>query len=462
MKRPAERTTLGPVLAETRRLIAVALPLIGSQLAQATMGFVDTLMLGRYDVAALAASVLGATVFFEVFIIGSGFAIAVMPLVAAALGAGDERQVRRAVRMGIWASVGWAVLMTPVMWHTGALLELLGQDPAHAAGAERYMRIAMWGLAPALVVMALRSLFSGLERTGVILWVTLAAAGLNAFLDWLLIFGRLGLPELGLEGAALASTLAHVASLAALIVIAALGAPTRRLNLWRRLWVPDPAALGEVLRLGAPIGVTLAAETGLFTGSALMMGWLGTVPLAAHGIAIQIASLTFMVHLGLANAATVRAGHAWGARDPARLRRVSLAAAAASGGFALVAMAVMASHPAGLAALFLDPAEAEAPAILSAAAGLVAIAALFQLADGAQVVALGLLRGLHETRGPMIWAIVSYWILGLPAAWALAFPGGLGGAGVWLGLVIGLTAAGLGLTLRLLGRIRAMPAAASG
>jgi MATE family multidrug resistance protein len=296
--------------------------------------------------------------------------------------------------------------------------------------------------------MVLKSTLSALEYARIILGVTLMAAALNGVANWVLIFGRLGFPELGLKGAAWASLLAHSVSLAGFVVYLrrSRAAPVRALAAGG--WGPDWAQLGQVFRLGWPIGITMLAEAGLFAASAIMVGLLGETVLAAHGIAMQLASITFMVHLGLSQVATVRAGQAMGLGDLAGLRRGALVVAGFSASFSAVAISAFTLLPEPLIGLFLSPDDPRAAQILPVGITLLAVAALFQFADGAQVVALGLLRGLQDTRAPMVIAAFTYWCAAAPAGYLLAFRMGYGGPGVWLGLVIGLALAALLLTLR--------------
>ena len=298
--------------AHTRALLKLGLPLVGSLLATFAIGLTDTVMLGWHGVGSLAAATI-ATSFYHMFIIvGSGFAWAVTPMVAQAVELRRGALIRRTTRMGFWLSFGYAVLILPLLFWSEGWLLAIGQDAEVAAGAESYLRIAAWGLFPALAGRVLTSYLSALENTRPILWITLAAVFLNAALNWLLIFGNLGAPELGLRGAAVASFAVHMAMAIALGVFAVREYPTHML--FQRVWKREGYVLGEVFRLGWPISLTNLAETGLFTASAVMMGWLGKVPLAAHGIALQVATATFMVHLGISQAATVRAGRALGGR----------------------------------------------------------------------------------------------------------------------------------------------------
>ena len=437
--------------AHVRAILALGLPLVGSQMAQFAIGMTDTLMLGHYGVEALAAGTLASTVFFVVLLAGSGFAFAVMPMVAEALGRGDALGARRVTRMGLWAAAAYGLALTPPLLAGEALLLAFGQTPQIAALGGGYLRIAAWGLMPALLAFVLRSHLSAHERTRVVLVATLAAVGVNAALNWVLIFGRLGLPELGVRGAAIASVAVQVvlmATLAAHAMRALPGPP-----LLARLWRPDTEVLARVVRLGWPIGLTNLAEVSLFAASAVMMGWLGAVPLAAHGIAIQLAGLAFMVHLGLSQAATVRAGAAFGRGDRPGLARGGRVIVALSGAVAVATAALFVAMPERLVDLFVASDEPQRAAILSAGATLLLVAAAFQIADAAQVMALGLLRGVQDTAVPMGIAALAYWAVGMPVAYGLGFGAHLGGVGVWSGLVAGLGLAAALLMWRFWGHV---------
>jgi MATE family multidrug resistance protein len=425
---------------QVRPILALALPLVGGHLAQFAVGLTDTVMIGWYGVEELAALVLASSYHFTIFIMGSGFAWAVMPMVAAAAGTADDTQVRRVTRMGLWISILFGLAALPLYIWSGPILRALGQDPQVAANAEIYLRIIAIGLIPSLLVSTLRSYFAALGRTQIVLWVMLGSALLNAALNWALIFGNWGAPELGIAGAAIASVAVQIAAILALMAYARTA--TRPYALFQRFWRPDRTAFARVFRLGWPIGLTNLAEVGLFSASAFMMGWVGTTALAAHGIAITLASATFMFHLGLSNAATIRAGRAYGQRDEPELRAGAAAAIALSLVMALLTVAAFVTFPEPLVRLFLDPTEPEAPAIVALGATLLILAGLFQLADGAQVMALGLLRGVQDTKVPMIFAALAYWAAGIPASYLLGFTFGWGAPGIWSGLVLGLVIAG--------------------
>ena len=429
-----------------KSILSLGLPLVGSHVAQFAITLTDGIMLGRYSVEALAAEVLGGTMFFVFFIVGSGFAWDVMPIVASAEARGEHTQVRRVTRMGAWASILFAVAVIPVMFFSEPFFRLLGQEAEVSRDAAIYLSIVGFGTLPALLVMVLKSYLAALERTQVVLWVTLAAVGMNIMVNYSLIYGNWGAPEMGLRGAAIASLVVTTASLLALMVYVAKATPEH--TLFTRFWRPDWEAFGQVFRLGWPIGLTNLAEVGLFAAATMMMGWLGKVPLAAHGIAMQAASLMFMVHLGLSNAATVRAGHAFGRQDRQDLVDGAKVVLGLSGAFALLTMLAFLLVPEWMITLFLNPDEPERAAVIAVGVGLLAAAAMFQLMDAAQVMALGLLRGVQDTRAPMIIAAVSYWIVGIPVSYTLGFTLGWGGIGIWLGLAVGLACAAVLLLLR--------------
>ncbi|AXI50661.1 MULTISPECIES: MATE family efflux transporter [Sulfitobacter] len=434
-----------------RAITVMGLPLVGGHLGQIAIGVSDTVMAGWYSVEALAAVTLASTYFFVLLIFGSGFAWGVMPLVAAFDAEGDEVGLRRATRMGMWLSMGFAVLALPLMIWSRPIMALMGQDQALADMVDGYLFIAAWGIFPALMVMVLKSYLAALERTQVVLWITLLAGVANVLANYAFIFGNWGAPELGVRGAAIASVTSHSVSLVAVVIYVLWKMPQHQMFV--RLWRPDWEMLARVFRLGLPIGFTGLSEVGLFAASAVMMGWLGTVALAAHGIALQLASITFMVHLGISNVATIRAGNAYGRRDPAHLARGAITATVMSALVAVLTIFVFVMWPEPLINLFMQRDEPARDQILVIGVGLLAMASLFQLVDGAQAVALGILRGVQDTTVPMLLAGFSYWIVGMPASYLLGFVFDLEGVGVWLGLVFGLGVAAILLNARFWGSV---------
>jgi MATE family multidrug resistance protein len=431
-----------------RAVLALGLPLVGSHVAQFALHVVDTIMLGWYSVTDLAAGALGATVFFVFFTMGVGYAHAVMPMVATAAASGNDTDVRRVTRMGMWLSLAYAVLILPLFIFASPILGAMGQDPDVARLGGAYLSVVGFGLGPALLAMVIKSYLAALGRTQVVLWITVAAVFVNIGVNWLLIFGNMGFPELGARGAAIASVTVQTLTLLLMLVYAVLLPSLRHYQLLVRFWRPDWAALRQVNALGLPIGLALLAETGLFAASAVMMGWLGKLSLAAHSIAVEITAMFFMVHLGLSNAATVLVGRAKGRGDLVGLKAVARASVILSLIFALATMLIYWVFAEQMVGLFLKPDDPERDLIIPVGVTLLMVAALFQLADAGQAMAMGLLRGIHDTKQPMIIAAVSYWLIGLPASYGLGIVMGLEGVGIWLGLVFGLSAAAIALHWR--------------
>jgi len=433
-------------LRHARAILVLGLPLTGSHLAQFAIQLTDAVMLGWYSVEVLAAQVLGGMFFFTLFIAGSGFAWAVVPMVAAAQASGDETQVRRVTRMSMWASLGFGIAAMPLMIWSEPIFVMLGQQPGTSHLAGQYLQIAGWGLIPALMVMVLKSYLSALERTQVVLWVTVAAVGVNIVINNALIFGNWGFPEMGIRGAAIASLLVIIGSILVLAVYVARALPEHAM--FQRLWRPDWEALRAVFRLGWPISITSLSESGLFAATSLMMGWLGTIQLAAHGIAIQVVSTVFMIHVGLSNATTIRAGQAVGRKDATGLRNGAKVAIIMSASVAAIAVVMFLVLPETLIGLFMRGNEPNREAVIVIGVGLLAAAALFQVVDALQIMALSLLRGMQDTRAPMVVAMISYWLIGIPVSYVLGFIFEMGGVGIWLGLAVGLATAAVLLMWR--------------
>lgn len=434
-----------------RATLALGLPLIGGHLARIAIGIADTVMIGWYGVEPLAALVLGTSLFMLLLLFGSGFGIAVAGQLAMALARGDETQVRRATRMALWLSTILALLVMPVFWWSGPIFDLLGQPPVVAQYAQDFLRIAGFSLFPALWGVVLATYLAALGKPNIAAIITLAGLPLTVFLNWVLIFGNLGAPELGVRGAAIAMLVANCC-MAGLVLLYATWLPqARRFALMRNFWRPDWPDFRAVLRLGLPVGMVLVAEVAMFAGTGVMMGWIGTIELAAHGIALQLTSIPFMVQIGLANAATLRVGQARGRNDRQGMFDASVTVLALSLGMVVVSMAAFILIPRGLMSLYLDPANPESARILAVGTVLMFWAALFQLFDAMQAVMQGFLRGVQDTRVPLYYGLFAYWVVGLPLAYVLAFVAGVGPQGLWIGLMLGLIVASVLLGRRFFG-----------
>lgn len=441
--------------AHARAVTTLGLPLVGGHLAQIAIGVTDTVMLGWYGVDALAAVTLASSYFFVLFLMGAGFAFAVMPMVATFDAEDDEISIRRVTRMGLWLSLAYAVVIMPFMIWSEALLLLMGQTETVAADAQNYLRIAGYGMFPWLVAMVVKSYLAALERTQVVFWIAVLTTLCNGLINYALIFGNWGAPELGIAGAATASLVTQAIGMVGIVAYALYVLPHHQLFV--RFWKADWEMLSRVFRLGVPIGFTGLSETGLFAATAVMMGWLGTVPLAAHGIALQCASITFMLHLGISNVATIRAGNAYGRGDRDHLARGARVVFIMSLITAVLTSVVFLVWPEPLVLVFMQSSEPARDQIVAIGVGLLAMAALFQLVDGAQAIALGLLRGVQDTTVPMFIAAISYWVVGMPCSYIFGFVLGYDGIGVWMGLVLGLACAAILLSARfwrvILGRV---------
>lgn len=441
-------------LSHIRGTLALGIPLVGAQLAQLGIHTTDVIILGQLGAQYLAAIVLAGQFLFTVFIFGTGFSMAVVPMVAQAYGRGDTVNVRRSVRMGLWVAIGYWLLMQPVFLNARSLLILLGQDPDIAAMAGSYVMVAEFGILPGLLFIALRSVVSAINRAAIVLWATVFMLVTNAALAYALVLGHFGLPALGMHGASIVAVVVQIAGLAVLVAYMEWRPETRAFQVFVRFWRPDWPALWEVLRLGFPISVTILAEVTLFTACSLMMGAIGTVELAAHGIALQLASISFMVPLGLGQGATVRIGIAHGRGDYVGIRRAAITAVVIGVFASLVGATLFWTMTQPLAALFLNPSTPDAGQVLAVAGPLIMTAGFFQLFDGQQAIFSSLLRGLKDARVPMILALIAYWPIGFVTAWILAFHFDLGGLGVWFGIVFGLIAASTMLCLRFLNFLR--------
>jgi MATE family multidrug resistance protein len=425
---------------EMSATLRLAWPLILSNLASSAISTTDVLMLGWLGPEPLAAAALTVNLYNLLLFTGVGLSVAISPMIAAAIGrkVGAVRETRRSFRMGLWLVALYGLPATLLLSFSEPIFLLLGQDPALAALAGRYTAIVQWALVPTLLGFVLRNLFTALDRAWVPLVVGIAGVGLNAFLNYALIFGYFGLPRLEIEGAAIATLFTYCVMLVAMALFAVRMPRLRLMHLFGHWWRVDLPRLTELFRLGLPIGLTWTFEVGVFSAAIYLMGLIDTVSVAAHVIALQLAALAFMVPLGLSQAATVRVGYAYGAGDPLWVARAGKVAIASAVAFAGASALVMWLFPRELASLFLDTSRPESAAVLAMAVQFLLIAAVFQLVDGAQVIGAGILRGLHDTRVPMLFAAVGYWGIGIGVGAALAFMTPLAGRGIWIGLALGL------------------------
>lgn len=428
--------------AEFAAMGKLAWPLVLGGLAQMAIHTSDVIILGRYSVDALAASALGLNLMWAFAIFGIGVMTSVAPLVSAERGRARHgvREVRRTVRQGLWAALAVTVPMWLILWHADALFLLLGQELELAHAAARFVRIAMWGIWPFLMFIVLRCFVTALERPLAALIVTGGGVLLNILVCVPLVFGVGTWPGLGLDGAAIANAVANSFLFFGIAAVVLIDRRFRRFRLFGRWWRADWPRFAQLMRLGLPIGVTLALEVTVFNASVFLMGVIGRPSLAAHAVAIQIASLAFQLPFGIAQAATVRVGLAHGAQDSAGVARAGRAAILMGFAVAAALSVAMALAATPLVGLFIDANDASAATAFALAVQFTLVAALFQLGDALQAIGAAVLRGIQDTRWPMLFAAFGYWVIGFGTAWYLAFVGGLAGVGVWLGLAAGLAA----------------------
>lgn len=445
-------------VSELKSTLSLGWPLILTNLAQTILTATDLALIGRLGADSLASAALAASLYHAVMIFCLGLVSAVMPLIASILGARPHavRDVRNTIRHGLWSAVLICIPVWLLLWNADSVLIMMGQHPDVASRSLEFMHTLQWALLPFLGYIVLRSFLNAMESPTWTLAVACTAIAFNALAAWCLIFGNFGFPALGLAGAGLASFCSSLLMFGGLVLVVSRHRRFRRYHLFGHLFDLDFNRLRQLWRLGLPIGATMAFETTIFYAAVVMMGLIGQTALAAHAIAMQIASIGFMVPLGFGQVATIRVGRAYGARDAAGMARAGWSAYALGVGFMVITASLMLFSPKLLIGLFIDIGNPENAEVVRLGIGFLALAALFQLADGAQVVCAGMLRGIHDTRVPMLLAALGYWGIGLPLGAALAFGAGMGGAGVWLGLAAGLGTVALLMTRRWMRREHAI------
>jgi MATE family multidrug resistance protein len=433
-----------PTTVELFALMRLAAPLILTQLAQMAIMTTDVVMLGRLSTHALAAAALGNTVFYFCWLLATGPAQAVSPIIANLIGAHGEKAVRlqagvrRTVRMGLWSSVLTTLPLALILMLAKPILVALGQEPSLAEDAGKFSSMLAIGLPFSIGFQVLRNYATALGRTREGLWVMIASIAWNAGADYALIFGKLGAPKLGIIGGGLATSSSSVFAFLALLTLVLTSPELKRFRILRRARHGRSKPLVELIRLGGPIGVTMLLEAMLFNCMTLLVGTFGASPLAAHQIALNVASFTFMVPLGVAMATTVRVGQFAGAGDLPGARRagyVAMGTGTALAGLSALLM-LFAGRP--IAELYVSGRAPADLAVIGLTTQFLVVAAAFQLADALQVVGNLALRGLKDARAPMIIAAASYWLVGAPLCVGLGVFLGWKGLGVWIGLAVGL------------------------
>jgi len=435
-----------PTRAEMADLLALALPVVVVQVGLMSMGVVDSIMVGHLSATALASVALGNMYFMGLGIFGMGVLMALDPLVAQAVGAGDHSAIARALQRGLVLALGLTLPCGALLLTAQRFLTWIGQPAEVVPNAALFARIMIPSVAPFLGFVVLRQTLQAMGRMRAIVTIIVLANLLNAALDWVLIFGHLGAPAMGVPGSAWATTTSRWAMLAGLLALSWKDLRPHMLPVRPELahWAP----LGRMFGLGLPIGLQYLLEWGVFGTVMLLMGRLGTVAVAAHQIAINVASLTFMVPLGVSAAATVLVGHAVGRGNAQVARRAARAALATGVAFMAVMALLLLVIPVPIAQVY-----SRDLAVITLAATLLPIAGTFQIFDGIQVVSIGILRGLGDTRAPFVIAVLGFWLLGFPVSLWLGFRTSLAAAGLWWGLVVGLVAVAALLLARTRGRL---------
>lgn len=426
------------IFAELRKTISLAWPLVVAQLAVIAINTTDVVMMGWLGPQYLAAGTLTTAIIHPVLLAGLGLLSVVTPLVAQNLASRNYKEVRRTTRQGLWLASLMSLLSIPVLINMEFLIRVLGLDLSIAKLAQNYVDTAIWYLIPIFLFFVLRNLVSAHSDTKMILNITLVAIALNALGNYALMFGNFGFERMELRGAGISTTIVNSFMFFALLLYVLRHPRYKRYYILVRIYKPDWTIFSKILKLGSPVALMIASESGLFSVAAIFIGWLGTYELAGHAVALQITAIAFMIPLGLSHATTIRVGYGYGKRDPFKLALAGWVSIGLAISCMIVTLLIFYIFPEFLIHLFLDPNIAENSQAIGFALSYLLVVTLFQVADGGQVVAAAALRGINDTKVPMYVAIIGYWVIGLPVGYLLGFNFGLRGVGVWLGLAAGL------------------------
>ncbi len=423
---------------EIRPMLRLAAPLAMAELGWMSMGFVDTVMAGRLSAVALGAGSLGSTLFFPIVICGTGLLLGLDTLVAQAFGASDQAACRRTLIQGLCLAAAIAPVAVALLALTIPLLHANGVNPEVMASLAPFLRALLWGIPPLFLSTVCRRYLQAMNIVKPITFAVVTANLVNFAGNWLLMFGHWGAPRLGLRGSGIATSFAF-AYIALVLAIVVLRHEARDgYTLFRMSWRPDRALMGRLVRLGFPSAMQILAEGAVFSVVTVLAARLDAVSLAAHSIAVNVVSVTYMVPLGISSAASVRVGQAVGRKDPHGVASAGWTALGLGGACMSIAALGLGFAPRWIARLYTPDV-----AVLAASAGLLRIAALFEIFDGFQVVATGALRGIGDTRTPALAHLFCYWLIGMPVAYALCYTAGWGVAGIWAGLTTALILIGV-------------------
>ncbi|NJL60895.1 MAG: MATE family efflux transporter [Methylacidiphilales bacterium] len=429
---------------EIKEILRLSIPLASAQIAQASTGFVDTVMMGWLGQETLAAGGLAATIFTTLLITATGVIFAVSPAIAEAFGRGNQKKISQITVQGFWLCGAIAIPVMLLITQISPLMRQFGQNPQIVNIAKIYLDVMLWGLFPALTFAMLKSVVSSLSQVRPITIIVVMGTLFNAAGNYILGFGKLGFPVMGLSGLALASVFSQWLMLILLIIYILKQTELKNYRLFQNLYRFEPKILQEMLWIGIPIGISLAFEAGLFSVTTYLMGLLGTDILAAHLIVFQSIAVIFMVPLGMSFATTIRVGQWSGQNDAIALRRSAYISMTLGAGFMIIMTIFLLIFSRQVISLYLDIRNPENARVISLAIPMFVVASISQILDGVQTTAAGALRGLKDTRIPMLLSFVAFWGFGLGSGYLLGFKFGLDGVGLWIGQAIGVaTSAGV-------------------
>ena len=429
--------------AEFKQLAIIALPIIAAQLLQVGMGVIDTLMAGRIDALSIAAIALGASIWFFVMLFGIGIMLALTPIISQHMGANNHPLIREELRQGLWLSLATGLVLILLILCLALIMPVLGIDQQIIPAANDYIYWICWSLPFSLLYLVPRSFNEASSNTMPMLWIQIMLMPINIFGNYVLMYGNFGFPEMGSSGAALSTGIAQMIGCLALCAYTLWTPKFKEFDLRKRMTPPDWPHILQTFKLGFPIAVAMGMESSLFTATALLMGRFGVEAAAGHQIAINLASLTFMIPLGISMAITVRVGQAIGAKKHLQAQKRGRLGIIVCGSFTILSALCFWLFGSWLASLYTDD-----QAVIVIASQLLVMAALFQIVDGLQVGAVGVLRGHKDTTIPMLIAVFCYWGIGMGTAVWFGIIGTMGPSGLWFGLVTGLLAAAIILNLR--------------
>ncbi len=433
-----------PVLKkEIKTLITLSIPICVGQLGQMLMSIVDNVMVGRVGAQALAAASIANALFMLIMVVGFGITIAVTPLTAMAYGAGREKECGVVLRQGLLVNMAFGVFFCVITYILAEGIAFMNQPAEIVGPATLYMKILGFSMLPIMLFQTYRQFAEGVSFLKPAMLITLLANLVNILANWLFIYGNWGMPEMGVAGAGVATISSRTFMAAALMIVIARSRKMKPFDPTLRYRKIDPAIIKKLLAVGIPAGFQYFFEVSAFTIASIMVGWMGTTALAAHQIALNLASISFMVALGISAAGTIRVGNAVGKNDMAATRRSGFGAAILCVGFMALAGLVFILLRTFLPTLYIDDKQ-----VIEISAALLVIVAFFQVSDGTQAVGLGILRGMTDMKIPTLMTLAAYWIMGLPSGYILAFRFGMGIYGIWYGLLVSLSASGILLMLR--------------